>query len=200
MLGAIGWIASDGTEFTRRMARTQPGCPGYLGPARQARRLQPRPAQPGIGKTDTRRNNLCPRRPPHSREMYGGQISYDLRRLRAHQIIPPGRPRLQGSHRRPRQPGLTRHPATTRHQAPLTSGISRNTQPKLTQPVKSLRGKITYALSRNIANGCGNRQFGLVIQIVGAPNLTPNICVEVISERTAGARTEHRVMGGWPGL
>jgi len=73
----------------------------------------------------------------------------------------------------------------TRHQAPLTSGISRNTQPKLTRPVKSLRGKITYALSRNIANGYGNRQFGLVIQIVGAPNLTPNICVEVISERTA---------------
>jgi len=87
MLGAIGWIASDGTEFTRRMACTQPGCPGYLGPARQARRLQPRPAQPGIGKTDTRRNNLCPRRPPHSRGNVRGQISYDLRRLRAHQII-----------------------------------------------------------------------------------------------------------------
>jgi hypothetical protein len=87
MLGAIGWIASDGIEFTRRMARMQPGCPGYLGPARQARRLQRRPAQPGIGKTDTRRNNLCPRRPPHSREMYGGQISYDLRRLRDCQII-----------------------------------------------------------------------------------------------------------------
>ena len=32
------------------------------------------------------------------------------------------------------------------HQAPLMSGTSRNTQPKLTQPVKSLRGKITYAL------------------------------------------------------
>jgi len=87
MLGAIGWIASDIIDVTRRMARTQPGCPGYLGPARQARRLQPRPAQPGIGTTDTRRNNLCPRCPPHSREMYGGQISYDLRRLRAYQII-----------------------------------------------------------------------------------------------------------------
>jgi hypothetical protein len=45
-----------------------------------------------------------------------------------------------------------------------------------------------------------DRQRALVIQIVGAPNLTPNICVEVIRERTAGARTEHRVMGGWPGL
>ena len=59
----------------------------------------------------------------------------------ARQRAPPGRPRLQDSHRRPRQPGLTRHPATIRHQAPLTSCTSRNTQPKLTRPVKSLRGK-----------------------------------------------------------
>jgi len=52
------------------------------------------------------------------------------------------------AHRRDRplrlRPAL---PATTRHQAPLTSGTSRNTQPKLTQPVKSLRGKLTYALN-----------------------------------------------------
>ena len=65
----------------------------------------------------------------------------------ARQPAPPGRPRLQGGNRRPRQPGLTWHPATIRHQAPLTSGTSHNTQPKLTRPVKSLRGKITYALA-----------------------------------------------------
>ena len=125
--------------------------------------------------------------------MTGGQISYDLRRLRAHQIIEriphsrsyqvtadglstalfftrltrrviipgladlagcqpaarqpaaPGRPRLQGGDRRPRRPGLTRHPVTIRNQKPVTSATSRNTQPKLTRPLKSLRGKITYS-------------------------------------------------------
>jgi hypothetical protein len=52
MLVAIGWIATDGIEFTRRMARTQPGCPGYLGPARQARRLQPRPPGSPLRQAD----------------------------------------------------------------------------------------------------------------------------------------------------
>ena len=108
--------------------------------------------------------------------MSGGQISYDLRRLRADKIIEriphsrtyqltpyglstalfftrltrrviipalaqiagtarrpaapsPGRPRLKHSHRRPRRPGLTRHPAALPPQAPLTSGTSRNTDP-----------------------------------------------------------------------
>ena len=140
------------------------------------------------------RHLLAPQLGKDPGDMSGGQISYDLRRLRDCQIIeriphsrsyqltanglstalfftrltrrviipaladlagagparqpaPPGRPRLQDSHRRSRRPGLTRHPATTRHQAPLTSGTSRNTQPKLTQPVKSLRGKITYAFA-----------------------------------------------------
>ena len=124
--------------------------------------------------------------------MTGGQISYDLRRLRAHQIIeriphsrsyqvtagglstalfftrltrrviipaladiagaspPPGSPLRQADRAYKAAiadlagPGLTRHPATIRHQEPVTSGTSRNTQPKLTRPVKSLRGKITY--------------------------------------------------------
>src|SRR5689334_17796030 len=136
------------------------------------------------------RHLLAPQLGKDPGDMSGGQISYDLRRLRAHQIIqriphsrsyqltadglstalfftrltrrviiprtrrprrrqpaPPGRPRLQGGHRRPRRPGLTRHPAATRHQAPLTSGTSHHTQPNLTRPVKSLRGKITYALT-----------------------------------------------------
>ena len=125
------------------------------------------------------RHLLAPQLGKDPGDMSGGQISYDLRRLRAHQIIeriphsrnyqvtadglstalfftrltrrviipglaeiaggarqpaPPGRPRLQDSHRRPRQPGLTRHPATIHYQAPVTSGTSRNTQPKLTRP------------------------------------------------------------------
>ena len=123
------------------------------------------------------RHLLAPQLGKDPGDMTGGQISYDLRRLRAHQIIeriphsrsyqvtadglstalfftrltrrviipalaeitgsrpaarqpaPPGRPRLQDSHRRPRQPGLTRHPATIRHQAPLTSGPSRKRNP-----------------------------------------------------------------------
>jgi len=41
-----------------------------------------------------------------------------------------------------RLPGLTRYPALIRHQALLTSGTGRNTQPKLGR-LKSLRGKIT---------------------------------------------------------
>ena len=69
--------------------------------------------------------------------MTGGQISYDLRRLR--------------------EPGLTRHPATTSHQPPLTPGTSRNTQPKLTRPVKSLRGKVTYATSQAHAEDLDRR-------------------------------------------
>jgi len=138
------------------------------------------------------RHLLAPQLGKDPGDMSGGQISYDLRRLRDCQIIeriphsrtcqltagglstalfftrltrrviiprtrrprrhqpaarqpaPPGRPRLQDSHRRPRRPGLTRHPATLCHQAPLTSGTSRNTQPKLTRPEKSLRGKMSY--------------------------------------------------------
>lgn len=70
--------------------------------------------------------------------------------LAAASLLPGGplrqavRAHLHGGDRRPRQPGLTRHPATIRRQAPLTSRTSRNTQPKLARPVKSLRGKITY--------------------------------------------------------
>lgn len=45
---------------------------------------------------------------------------------------PPDSPRLQGDHRRSRQPRLTPHPATTCHQALLISGTNRDTQPKLT--------------------------------------------------------------------
>ena len=126
--------------------------------------------------------------------MSGGQISYDLRRLRAHQIIeriphsrsyqltadglstalfftrltrrviipalaeiagagpPPGSPLRQADHAyktaiadlaSQASLGIQLPPATKRrsHQAPVV------TQPKLTQPVKSLRGKITYALA-----------------------------------------------------
>jgi hypothetical protein len=114
---------------------------------------------------------LAPQLGKDPRDMSGGQISYDLRRLRDCQIIeriphsrsyqltadglstalfftrptrrviipalagiadaarqpaPPGRPRLQGGNGRPRQPGLTRHPATIvtkRHsrQAPVVT-------------------------------------------------------------------------------
>ena len=125
------------------------------------------------------RHLLAPQLGKYPGDMSGGQISYDLRRLRAHQIIeriphsrtyqvtadglprrpvlhpadqtrphprtrrnrrhrpaarqpaPPGRPRLQGGNRRPRRPGLTRHPATTVTK-PLTSGTSRNTQRRST--------------------------------------------------------------------
>jgi hypothetical protein len=124
--------------------------------------------------------------------MSGGQISYDLRRLRDCQIIeriphsrtcqltadglstalfftrltrrviipalpgiagagpPPGSPLRQADRAcktaiadLASQPGLTRHPATLCHQAPLTSGTSRNTQPKVTRPEKSPRGKMS---------------------------------------------------------
>jgi hypothetical protein len=174
--------------------------------ALRPRRLhQPRPA--------------APPRPPAGKRSRGhvrGQISYDLRRLRAHQIIeripqphlpahrrgpvhgpvlhpadqarhhprtrrhrrcrpaarqraPPGRPRLQHSHRRPRQPGLIRHPATTRHQAPLTSCTSRNTQPKLTRLVKSLRERNLCA-NLYVANGCDDRKFSLAVRIGNVPS------------------------------
>ena len=43
----------------------------------------------------------------------------------ARQPAPPSRPHLPDSHRRPHRPSLTRYPATTRHQAPLTPGTSR---------------------------------------------------------------------------
>jgi hypothetical protein len=150
------------------------------------------------------RHLLAPQLGKDPGDMTGGQISYDLRRLRDCQIIeriphsrsyqltadglstalfftrltrrviipalaeiagagpPPGSPLrhadpcLQDSHRRPRQPGLTRHPATTRHQARLTSGTSRNTQPKLTQPVKFLRGKITYQAGQPLVRTQGS--------------------------------------------
>jgi len=140
------------------------------------------------------RHILAPQPGRAPEDMTGGQISCDLRRLRARQIIAriphsrscqvtpgglstalfftrlirrviipglaqaartspppgkptaPGRPRLPGSHRRPRRPGLTRHPSTIRNQGPVTPGISRNTQPKLTRPVKSLRGRYSNLL------------------------------------------------------
>jgi hypothetical protein len=59
----------------------------------------------------------------------------------ARQPAEPGRPCLQDSHRRPCPPGLTRHPNTLRNQQPVTSGTTSNTQPNLTRPSKSLRGK-----------------------------------------------------------
>ena len=150
--------------------------------------------------------------------MSGGQISYDLRRLRAHQIIEriphsrnyqltadglstalfftrltrrviiPALAEITGPARRPaarsaRPTAPTRQPSPTSparphsasshigHQAPLTSGTSRNTQPKLTRPEKSLRGKMSYAADLYVTYGRGDRQFSLVIHIVGAPGL-----------------------------
>jgi hypothetical protein len=97
------------------------------------------------------RHLLAPQLGKDPGDMSGGQISYDLRRLRDCQIIeriphsrtcqltadglstarqpaPPGRPRLQDSHRRPRQPGLTRHPApsATRRRSPQAPVVTRN--------------------------------------------------------------------------
>ena len=69
----------------------------------------------------------------------------------ADSALPPGSPlrpadrAYKGGNRRPRQPGLTRNTATIvtkRHSRP---GTSRNTQLKLTRPVKSPRGKLPYS-------------------------------------------------------
>ena len=139
------------------------------------------------------RHLLAPQLGKDPGDMSGGQISYDLRRLRAHQIIEriphsrtyqltadglstalfftrltrrviiPDSPRSPVPAHRPAarsarptapttQPSPTSparpHPASSPigHQAPLTSGTSRNTQPKLTRPEKSPRGKTSYAL------------------------------------------------------
>ena len=132
---------------------------------------QLRPAQ-APRPPDHRTHPAQPHLPGHRRRPVHGPVLHPADQARHHprtrrdrrhrpaarQPAPPGRPRLQDSHRRPRQPGLTRHPATIRHQAPLTSGTSRNTQPKLTRPVKSLRGKITYtspSLGRMSASAAG---------------------------------------------
>jgi hypothetical protein len=142
------------------------------------------------------RHLLAPQLGKDPGDMTGGQISYDLRRLRAHQIIEriphsrtyqvtadglstalfftrltrrvliPGLAEIAGTGPPPGSPlrqadrayktaiadltaqaslGIRPPPA---YQAPLTPGTSRNIQPKLTQPLKSLRGKLTYTSPR----------------------------------------------------
>jgi hypothetical protein len=63
------------------------------------------------------------------------------------------------------------HPAsaTIGHQAPLTPGTSRNIQPKLTQPLKSLRGKLTYALDGILARDFTRRRH--------APATAPRVVI-----------------------
>jgi len=137
------------------------------------------------------RHLLAPQLGKDPGDMTGGQISYELRRLRAHQIIEriphsrtcqltadrlstalfftrltrrviiPALAEIAGTSPPPaarsaRPTAPTRQPSPTlparphsasshdRHQQAVTSGTSRNTQPKLTRPVKSPRGKITY--------------------------------------------------------
>jgi integrase len=73
-------------------------------------------------------------------------VPHHLRHMYASELLENGVPITDvakflghNSHRRPHPPGIHRHPATIRHQGPVTPGASRNTQPKLTRPVKSLR-------------------------------------------------------------
>jgi hypothetical protein len=104
---------------------------------------------------------------PHSRTR-----RHRRHRPAAQQPAPPSRPRIQDSHRRPHRPSLTRHPATTRYQAPLTLGTSRNIKPKLTQPLKSLRGKLTYVLNRMSSTAA--KIVGFTILFLSKARRTPN--------------------------
>ena len=76
--------------------------------------------------------------------------------------------RRQPSPTSPARP--TRHPATIRHQAPLTSRTSRNTQPKSTRREKSLRGKITYASDDRPLTVAVIVKFSLSVRIESAAN------------------------------
>ena len=103
------------------------------------------------------RHYLAPQLGKTPEDMTGGQISYDLRRLRAHQNqprttrpqpAPASRPRLP---RRPDRPRPARIPRRLTPPAAITRSnhapvISRHTRRNLTQNSKSLRGKITYRL------------------------------------------------------